>query len=170
MLINRFINCGDFQPPPWWKSFSQMMSSLIDLLLRPGRNWESFIPSLQWCLFTKENFLSSDLLNQLSVVVGQVIEGGERMLERRREECAQVGDDGRSSDKNIFTKLSLRADKIGFRSSAKRSTRKNNFWDIYFLLSSQYLNNTRYCSPRSIYEEETHFRSTVIRRSSSWIS
>ena len=78
-------------------------------------------------MFTKENFLSSDLLNQLSVVVGQVIEGGERMLERRREECAQVGDDGRSSDKNIFTKLSLRADKIGFRSSAKRSTRKNNF-------------------------------------------
>ena len=50
------------------------MSGLLDLLLGLGgelsqteeQHGESFISSLQRCLFTKENFLSSDLLNQLS--------------------------------------------------------------------------------------------------------
>ena len=81
------------------------MSGLLDLLLRPAgelsqteeQHGESFISSLQRCLFTKENFLSSDLLNQLSA-------GGDGHRERGvvSGECAQVGDEGRIRQKYFY--------------------------------------------------------------------
>ena len=89
------------------------MSGMLDLLLRLGgqlseteeQHWESFIPSLQRCLFTKENFPSSDLLNQLSAGGAAGPGHSGRWKDAKEEcgaECAQVGDDGRIRQKYFY--------------------------------------------------------------------
>ena len=98
------------------------MSDQWDLLLGLEENFQKlrkfYFKSAAMFVY-KGNFLSSDLLNQLSA-------GGDGHSERWKDAREEWG--VRTvpkwvmtvvSDKNIFTKLGLRPDKIGFRSSAK---------------------------------------------------